>query len=134
MPPPQSDRSLLEWVAVIDDHPSMRLSLTRALNAYGITVESFGCAEDYLQLGAEAQPCCLVLDVQLPGMSGFDLRKALVARDESPPPIVLISAAEGDLPSDVARSDGLCRYLRKPFAIGELIELLRPHLSRALER
>jgi len=71
--------------------------------------------------------------VQLPGMSGFDLWRALAAREESAPPIVFISAAEGELPPDVARNDGLCSYLRKPFAIGELIELLRPYFSRALE-
>ena len=132
MPPSQTNPSLLEWVAVIDEHPSMRLSLTRSLNTFGIAVESFGCAEDYLQLGPQARPSCLVLDVQLPGMSGFELRKALAARDGSTPPIIFISAADEDLPSD-ARSDGLCSYLRKPFAIGELIELLRPYLSLALE-
>jgi FixJ family two-component response regulator len=128
MPRSQTDRSLRSWVAVIDDHPSMRASLTRALQAYGIAVESFGSAEDYLRLGHRARPCCLVLDVQLPGMSGLELHNELVARDPSPPAVILISALEDNLlPASV--STRACGFLQKPFAIDELMELVRPHLT-----
>jgi FixJ family two-component response regulator len=124
---------LPEWVAVIDDHPSMRASLTRALQAYGIAAESFGSAEDYLRLGHDARPCCLVLDVQLPGMSGFELHKELAARDPSPPAIIFISALDSGLRSHVISTYGACSYLQKPFAVDALLDLVRPHLTGSVE-
>lgn len=132
MPRSQTDRSLPSWVAVIDDHPSMRASLTRALQAYGIVVESFGSAEDYLRLGHPGRPCCLVLDVQLPGMSGFELQKELAALEPSPPPVIFISALDDNLLSD-AVSTRACGFLQKPFAIDELIALVKPHLTSCAE-
>jgi FixJ family two-component response regulator len=132
MPRSETDRSLPSWVAVIDDHPSMRASLTRALQAYGIAVESFGSAEDYLRLGHPARPCCLVLDIQLPGMSGLELHKELATREPSPPAVIFISALDNNLLSD-AVSTRACGFLQKPFAIDELIELVRPHLTSSAE-
>ena len=132
MPRSQTDRPLPSWVAVIDDHPSMRASLTRALQAHGIAVESFGSAEDYLRLGHPARPCCLVLDIQLPGMSGFELHNELLARDPSPPAIIFISALDDNL-LPPAVSSGVCGFLQKPFAIDELLDLVRPHLTRSAD-
>ena len=111
----------------------MRNSLTRALRASGIAAESFGSAEDYLRLGDPSEPSCLVLDVQLPGMSGFELQKELAARDTLHPPIIFISALDGITVSDCvgARVGG---FLRKPFLMDELLELVRPHLSRSAGR
>ena len=126
----RADDSSLDWVAVIDDHPSVRASLTRALQMYGIAAEAFASAEDYLRLGHPARPCCLVLDVQLPGMSGFELQSELAARETSPPGIIFISA-HGDLLSDAIRRNGAGAYLQKPFEIEALLALVMSHVTRA---
>ena len=113
------------WVAVIDDHPSMRSSLARALRLDGFSVEMFASAEDYLRRSGESDPFCLVLDMQLPGMKGHELAH-LLEREHSPaPPTIFISAHE-DL---LASLDGCCAShgrLRKPFDIDALLALLKP--------
>ncbi len=126
----RADDSSPNWVAVIDDHPSLRTSLTRALEMYGIAAEAFASAEDYLRLGHQARPCCLVLDVQLPGMSGFELQSELAARETTPPSIIFISA-HGDLLSHAVRKDPAGAYLQKPFEIEALVALVMPHVTRA---
>lgn len=129
MSPSQSDHSVREWVAVIDDHESLRNSLVRVLQAFGIAAEPFGSAEDYLRLGHHARPCCLVLDVQLPGMNGFELERELSARDPSRPPIIFISALNANQLSDTLGNAQRCSYLQKPFTVDALMELLGPHLK-----
>jgi len=117
-----------EWVAIIDDHESMRSSLGRALRLEGIRVETFVSAEDFLGRVGETAPCCLVLDMQLPGMRGHELAHVL-ERDRPPrPPIVFLTAHDGLL----ASLDGCCTphgCLRKPFDIDALMELLKPLLG-----
>jgi len=120
-----------DWVAVVDDHAGLRASLTRAFRVYGIAAESFDSAEEYLRLGHPARPCCLVLDVHLPGMSGLELQRELMARDPSPPAVIFISALTDTLRSD-ALASGACGFLQKPFAMEDLLELVRPYLTASI--
>jgi FixJ family two-component response regulator len=110
-------------VCVIDDDQSLLRALGRLLRAAGFTVESFGSAEEFLR-AAHGRPCCLVLDVRLGGMSGFDLHEAL--RDAGvTAPVVFITAHDDLATRERARRAGAVQYLRKPFEESALVEALR---------
>jgi FixJ family two-component response regulator len=113
------------WVAIIDDHDSLRASLVRALRIEGIRAEGFASAESYLDREASPEPVCLVLDMQLPRMSGHELMH-LLERERPPlPPTVVITGHETML----SALDGCCRpygRLHKPFPVEVLLELLAP--------
>jgi DNA-binding response OmpR family regulator len=72
-----------------------------------------------------------VLDVQLPGLSGFDLQRELATRSASAPPIIMISAHAENLFSSNHTLGGVYGCLQKPFAIDALLELVRPHYVAA---
>lgn len=117
------------WVGIVDDDASIRCSLARVFRMDGIRVETFGSAEEFLERTAAAKPDCVVLDVHLGALSGFDVQDRLVSRGDVPP-IVFITAHD-DIPScRLARHAGACGYLRKPFDTEALIALVRPLLSR----
>lgn len=131
MPPrsdgqPTSAEVTDRWVAIIDDHESMRSSIARALRLDGIRVAMFASAEEYLDTTSTSAPCCLVLDIQLPGMRGHELADFLVRERPPLPPTIFITAHE-DL---LASLDGGVAHgrLRKPFAIDDLLALVRPLL------
>ena len=68
-------------VFVIDDDPSVRSSLKFLISTVGLQVESFDSADSFLHRKPPDVPCCLVLDVRLPGLSGLDFQRELTARD-----------------------------------------------------
>ena len=68
---------LHDVVFIVDDDASVRDALERLIRSVGLRVELFGSAQEFLQRGRPAVPSCLVLDVRLPGKSGFDLQREL---------------------------------------------------------
>src|SRR4029450_3112445 len=115
-PGPVADK----WVAIIDDHQSVRSCLTRVMRLEGIRAAVFASAEEYLDHQAPTAPCCLVLAMQLPGMSGYALAQ-LLERERPPlPPIIFISAHD-DLLASVAADHLAHGSLRKPFEIDALL-------------
>jgi FixJ family two-component response regulator len=115
------------WVAIIDDHESMRSSLARALRLEGIRAEMFVSAEDFLDHAAPTAPSCLVLDMQLPGMRGHELAHFLDRERPPRPPVIFITAHEDML----KLLDSCCAphgRLMKPFDIDALLSLLAPLL------
>jgi FixJ family two-component response regulator len=117
------------WVAIIDDDPSIRCSLARVFGVDGIRVETFASAEEFLERTTRGEPQCIVLDVHLGRLSGFELQDRLTTLGSSTP-IIFITAHE-DIPSSrLARRAGACGYLRKPFDTEALIALVRPFLCR----
>jgi FixJ family two-component response regulator len=93
------------------------------MRAQGYEVASFGSAEEYLGSTPPTGRGCLVLDVQLPGMSGLDLQSALAERAQ-PPPIVFITAHDDREAECQARRGGALAFLRKPFDDSELLAAL----------
>ena len=115
------------WVAIIDDHRSVRSCLTRVMRLEGIQAAVFASAEEYLDHSAPTAPCCLVLDMQLPGMSGYTLAQFLERERPPLPPTIFISAHEDLLAS--VEDDRLAHgSLRKPFEIDALLALVKPLL------
>jgi FixJ family two-component response regulator len=66
-------------VLLVDDDPSVRKSLTRVLASAGYSVEAFASAEEFLARPSHPGPCCLVLDVRMPGLTGIQLQEMLAA-------------------------------------------------------
>ena len=115
------------WIGIVDDDPSIRKSLARMFGGNGIRTVTFGSAEEYLDSRLSPEPRCIVLDVHLGGLSGFELQARLAAEGNFTP-IIFITAH--DLCSaELARCPGPCGYLRKPFDSEALMALVRPHLN-----
>jgi FixJ family two-component response regulator len=104
----------LQIIAVVEDDPSMRRSIERLLSVSGFTVEVFSSSEALLERGRLDQLGCLVLDIDLPGMSGLELRSRLIETGSSLP-TVFITALEDDTIEAAAARLGCVAYLRKPF-------------------
>lgn len=118
----------LDWVAIVDDDESIRRSLSRIFLLNGIHVRTFESAEDYLSRTVAGKPRCMVLDVQLGGLSGFELQDRLSVEGRVPPIVFITALAQ--IPSDQLETrSGPCGYLRKPFDTRALLELVRPHLA-----
>lgn len=117
-----------EWIAIIDDDESVRHSLARIVRSRGIRVQTFASAEDYLSREADSQPCCLVLDVQLGGLSGFELCDHIAARGDRTP-VIFMTAHDDIASTQLAFRSGSCGYLRKPFYAEALLALVLPHLT-----
>ena len=113
-------------MGIVDDDVSIRRALARAFRSYGIVAQTFSSAEEYLSRNPREEPCCLVLDVRLGGMNGFELLNRLCA-DGSPPPIIFM-AAMNEIPSSLLeRMPGLPGFLRKPFETDALVALVREY-------
>ena len=116
-------------VVVIDDDLSVRRSLTRLLASAGYEVITCSSAEEFLGLSSVPRPACLVTDVRMPGMTGFDLLDVLRTRGPSLPIILISGDADADASSN-ARAAGAVRFLLKPFASEDLIDALTEAFDR----
>jgi FixJ family two-component response regulator len=117
----QSARAPL--VCVVDDDLSLLRALQRLLGAGGFTVETFASAEDFLKSDRRERARCLVLDVHLGGLSGFELHDRLVAGGLRIP-VVFITAHDDTATRERARRAGAVDYLRKPFDDDSLIDAI----------
>jgi FixJ family two-component response regulator len=110
-------------IAVIDDDESFRVALIESLQSLGYDASGFVSAEQFVAGGGEGSSDCVITDIQMPGMSGFDLKKLLVARGSAIPVIMITARAGVDLEVKAAASGALC-LLRKPFETDALIDCL----------
>jgi FixJ family two-component response regulator len=116
-------------VVVIDDDVSVREGLRGLLETISLKVALFGSVEAFLSANPPVLPSCIVLDVRLPGASGFELQKQLVAA-EVDTPIVFITG-HGDIPMSVrAMKAGAIEFLSKPFRDQELLDAVRQGIER----
>jgi FixJ family two-component response regulator len=111
-------------VFVVDDEPSVCVSLRRLLGSVGLEARTFSSAQDFLRCERPNVPGCLVLDVRLPGLSGLDLQEELAAeRIELP---VIFITGHGDIPMSVrAMKAGAVEFLTKPFREQDLLEAIQ---------
>jgi FixJ family two-component response regulator len=109
---------------LVDDDPSIRRSLPRLLKSLGVETVAFASAEAFLQAGPWLPEACLILDVQMPGMKGWDLVEHLRASG-STLPVIIITAYNDAQTHDRTRRAGIVAYLRKPFDDQALLEALR---------
>ena len=100
-------------VAVLDDEPEMRKALRRLLTGRGFCVEEYECGADFLAALGSLTLDCLVLDLHMPEMSGFDVLAALGSHS-IPLPVVVITAHDEPGTAERVRSLGASAYLKKP--------------------
>src|SRR5512138_1816282 len=100
-------------VFVVDDDVSVRESLELLIRTAGWRPETFASALEFLSRPRVTVPCCLVLDVTLPGLSGLELQEQLVERTDVP---IIFITGHGDVPMTVqAMKAGAVEFLTKPF-------------------
>ena len=116
-------------IAIVDDDPSVREGLRSLLRSAGWKVQTFASGQEFLARPGAEVPCCLILDLQLPGLSGLDLQKRM-AEVELEIPIVFLTG-HGDIPASVqAMKAGAVEFLTKPFDEEELLQAIRAALER----
>jgi FixJ family two-component response regulator len=116
-------------VFVIDDDASVRKSLSRLLRSAGYTTETFACAEEFLGRDHYNGIGCLLLDVQMPGLSGMGLQKELNRADYHMP--IIFITGHGDIPMSVeAMKKGAVDFLTKPFQDRELLQAIEKAIEK----
>jgi FixJ family two-component response regulator len=116
-------------IAIVDDDPSVRQGLQRLIRSAGWKPETFGSAQEFLDRRRTEAPSCLVLDLQLPGLSGLDLQKQM-AEAGLETPIVFLTG-HGDIPASVkAMKAGAIEFLTKPVDEEDLLRAIQEAIER----
>jgi FixJ family two-component response regulator len=116
-------------VFVVDDDVSVRESLELLIKSAGWQPELFASARDFLAHPRAAVPCCLVLDVSLPGLDGLELQRQLTNRSDMP---IIFITGHGDIPMSVrAMKAGAVEFLTKPFSNDLLLDAIRGAIERS---
>lgn len=116
-------------VFVVDDDVSVRESLELMIRAAGWQSETFASAQEFLSRPHPMVPCCLVLDVTLPGLNGLELQQQLAGRTDMP---IIFITGHGDVPMTVqAMKAGAVEFLTKPFKDDVLLEAIRSAIERS---
>lgn len=117
-------------VYLVDDDLPVRSALARLITSAGHRVELFDSARAFLERGsAGTEPACLVLDVQMPDLSGLDLQRELNAADSAVP--IIFITGHGSIPMSVsAMKAGAADFLPKPVPAAELLGAIERAIAR----
>ena len=110
------------FIAVVDDDISVRESLESLIRSVGMEVKVFASAEEFLSSVNGCKFDCLILDVRLPGMSGFELQRHLVTSRRKVPVVFMTAHGYDDRTKSEASPDWTVAYLTKPFSEEELLD------------
>lgn len=118
-------------VYVLDDDYRVREALTSLLLSVGLRVEVFASAAEYLEFQKSDSPACLILDLELPAMSGLELQQEIAGTDA---PAIVFVTGHGDVPSSVrAMKAGAIEFLLKPFDDQELLRAINAAIAQDRE-
>jgi FixJ family two-component response regulator len=115
-------------VSVVDDDMSVRKSLDRLIRSARLDVRVFASAEEFLASDHPRKVDCLILDVGLPGMSGVELHRHLLA-SMCNVPVIFITGNVDDRTRSEAASDWTVAYFKKPFGGDELLDAVHTALK-----
>jgi len=117
-------------ICIVDDDPSIRKSLSLMLNSAGYSVKTFSSAREFLESDLDIMyPGCLILDVKMPELGGFDLQEELTSRKRTTP--IIFITGHGDIPMGVqAMKKGAVDFLPKPFDDDQLLKAVKFALLR----
>src|SRR6476660_6725324 len=116
-------------VFVVDDDVSVRESLELVISSAGWRAETFESGQDFLSRPRASVPCCLLLDVTLPGPDGLELQQQLGERTDMP---IIFITGHGDIPMTVrAMKAGAVEFLTKPLKDDVLVNAIRGALERS---
>jgi len=121
-------------ICVVDDDLSIRRAVSRLLGAYSLPVETYTSAEAFLDASHPNGVACVILDICMDGMSGFDLYDRLRAAECCAPPVIFLTGCD-----DVATRDRIARceaiaYIQKPFVMRTLLSAVGRAIGRDLDR
>ena len=111
-------------VAIVDDDPGVLTGLKRVLGASGFITETFNSGEAFLERYKAAEPACVVLDINLGGISGIETRRRLAARGAEIPVIYMSALDDATIRKEAAAS-GCAAFLRKPFSGSVLVDTIQ---------
>jgi FixJ family two-component response regulator len=115
-------------ISIVEDDASMREAIKTLIGSMGLSVDEYPSAEDFLS-SSHSQADCLILDVRMPGMSGLELQRRLVA-DNRHVPVVFITAHYLDKEQRTrAMEAGAVAFLNKPFTEQELLNAISASLT-----
>ena len=117
-------RPVRGFVALVDDEESIRRALKRLLRVADFDVETFASGAEFIASLQWRRPDCVIVDVHMPGLTGFDVLSRLT-QGGSCIPTILITAFDDPEFEQRARRGGAYRFLRKPIASEKLIEAVR---------
>jgi FixJ family two-component response regulator len=116
-------------VSIVDDDELVRASIQGMLKSVGLRSEAFATPQEFLRSRQSDGPSCLILDVQLPGLSGLDFQKALADAGFQIP--IIFITGYGDIPMSVkAMKSGAVEFLTKPFREQDLLDAIQQALDR----
>lgn len=111
-------------IAIVDDEESVRKALSRLLRAAGFGVEAYASGADFLRAVEQRPPHCVVLDLRMPHVSGFDVQRALKQADAQVPVVIITGDDSPESRAD-ALGLGAKAYLRKPVDDTMLIDAIQ---------
>lgn len=127
------DPKAIALIRVVDDDRAVSKAIQFLLENEDWTVQVFSSGEEFLVNEAPSVPGCIILDVQMGGISGIEVHKELIAR-ESKVPIIFLTA-HGDIPMAVeAMKEGAAEFLVKPLDPEKLLQLVEKHVEWDLKR
>ena len=118
-------------VSIVDDDPLAREGIRELVESLGYKARAFVSAQDFLQSGAIATTCCLITDLQMPGLNGLDLQEQLQAQGYCTP-VILITAYPNEKHRSRAMNAGAVGFLSKPFEEQSLVECLGAAIKRTV--
>src|SRR5262249_23412238 len=115
-------------ISVVDDDESICRTTTRLIESFGFRAVAFESAEIFLRSGQLDDTSCLILDVQMPGITGLQLQSQLAA-EECDIPIIFITAYDDKESCRRAMQAGAVAFLSKPFSDEQLLQAIRSALT-----
>jgi FixJ family two-component response regulator len=116
-------------ISVVDDHSLIRTAIEDLVRSLGFSVRTFASAESFLHSSSIAETGCLILDVQMPKMSGVDLQDQL-SKNGFDIPIIFITAYHDEAIKTRALNAGAIGFLQKPLELRRLADCLHAALGR----
>ena len=117
-------------ISIVDDDESMREAIKGLMRSLGYRVEALASAQEFLSSRHARRTSCVIADMQMPGMTGLELHRHLLASGK-PIPTILITAYPDDGVRERALSAGVVGYLSKPFEEDDLLACIRSALKHA---
>ena len=111
-------------IYIVDDDESVCRALSVLLATYGFTVDTFTSAEEFFSAVSNSVPGCLILDIHMPGLDGWETLQYLI-KSGSSRPVIIISADKNEELNEKALKAGAVGFLQKPFNDKALVELIK---------
>ena len=123
-------RSQSPLISVVDDDVLMQESTTRLLRSFKFNVKALASAEEFLNSDDLAETACLILDLRLPGISGLELQRQLIAQNRHLP-IIFVTAHGDETQQTQALAAGAVAFLYKPFDEHDLLNAINSALGNS---